>query len=103
MKRVLTMGNGFTFAKDLCMFEGHAVNTENGIFYTDPYFTKIVDKTDNGGRNSVMQFIKDGFQPFHITDRQIRLKDFWSGHHTYGVSHFVNPRNIDGAMKREEN
>lgn len=104
MKRVLTIVNGgFTFSKELCMFQGHALSSENGLFYTNPYFTNVVDKTDSGGRHSVMQFISDGFEPIRIPSGQIRLKDFWSGPHTYEASHFVNPTNIDGAINKKEN
>lgn len=103
MKRVLTMMDTYTFSKDLCVFEGQAVSSENGIFYTNPYFTKLVDKTENGGKSSVMQFIKDGFRPIQIIGGQLRLKDFWSGPHTYDATQFVNPKNIDGAINKKEN
>lgn len=103
IKRVLTIVNGFTFGRHLCMFEGQAVISQNGLFYTDPYFTKVVHETENGGRHSVMQFIRDDFQPIQISSGHIRLKDFWSGPYTYEASQFVNPRNIDGAVKKHEN
>lgn len=103
MKRVLTVTDSFTFSKDLCIFEGQALNPENGIFYTNPYFTALVDKTENGGKNSVMQFIKDGFQPIQILGGQIQLKEIWSGPHTYDGSRFVSPKNIDGAINKKEN
>lgn len=73
-----------TLAKELCFEQARQmIESNNGVFYTDPYFTKAYS---HAGPNRARQFIKQRFGKLVFPRGFIRANDPWSGVYKYGGS-----------------
>lgn len=82
---------------------GVSLEMSAGVFYTDPYFSAILGVP---GKNSVRQYIRNGFATVKIKPGRITPVDEWSSHMAYedfGNNHGRISRNIEGSVRKEVN
>lgn len=58
-------------------WESVDLEASQGVFYTNPYFSEVVD---GPGANAVRQFIKPGFETVRIAKGKFTAVDPWHGH-----------------------
>lgn len=104
VRRVVHMTE-FTFSRELCVFNEMPLGSgeDNGVFYSDSYLSKMVDKDYEGGRSVVRQFIKNGFEAVRIPSGELRLGTVWCGPHTYDKGQHVKAVNVDNAVDKKMN
>ena len=108
LNRAIRLLTTFVMKREYCYFDVDEGVTEaqknlTGVFYTDPYFKKLVP---GPGENAVLQYIDEDFQWLVVRKGKVFAKDHWSltmKHETGGSSSGGGFRNIESAVDAGKN